>query len=150
MKKHDRIAAIFLLLVGLSAGVHSWANLNLGTMQLPGAGFMPFVASSILTLSAGAWLVGSLGKAADPQPFWEGKGWLKPLLAVLIMLLYAFGMPAAGYLLATLLFMLAWQFIIERERWLKATLIAVITTAAMWLLFTRLLGVPLPAGILAV
>lgn len=150
MKKHERIAALVLTLLGLTTGYHSWANLKLGTMNLPAAGFMPFVASAVLVIASVLWLVAVLGKDEQPQPFWEGRGWLKPLLAMVGIFAYALSMEFVGYTLATLLFMLFWQFFIEREKWLKATLVGVIATAVMWVLFSRLLGVPVPTGMLGV
>lgn len=138
------------MLVGVAAGVHSVVNLGLGNMQLPNSGFMPFLASVLLVVASAAWVVGSLGKDLDPRPFWVDRGWLKPGLAVLMMLFYAWSMDNIGYVLATLVFMLVWQFLIERERWLKATVVSVTATVVMWLLFSQLLGVPLPTGMLTV
>ncbi|HWI65092.1 MAG TPA: tripartite tricarboxylate transporter TctB family protein [Symbiobacteriaceae bacterium] len=148
MKKYERIAALFLTLLGITTGVHAWLNLGLGTMQLPAAGFMPFVASIVLAVSSALWLLGNLSPDPSPRPFWVDKGWLKPLLAFVAIFLYTVLIEPVGYLLATLVFMLLWQFVVEREKWLKATLISVIATAVMWLLFSKLLGVPVPAGLL--
>lgn len=150
MEKYERIAALFLTLVGITTGAHSWLNLKLGTMNMPDSGFMPFLASLVLVIASGLWFMSALGQAGRSQPFWEGRGWVKPLLAILFMLVYAWSMDLIGYLLATLVFMLVWQFFVEREKWLKATVISLISTAVMWLLFSQLLGVPLPTGILTV
>lgn len=150
MKKYDRIAALFLTLFGLTTGVHSWLNLGLGSMDLPAAGFMPFVSSTILTVSSAVWLISSLGKDPHQLPFWEGRGWLKPTLATVFMLAYAWSIDKVGYLLATLAFMLVWQFVIEREKWLKGAIISVVTTVVLWYLFSKLLAVPLPTGMLTV
>jgi len=150
LKKHERMAALFLTLLGLTTASYSLFKLKLGSMQLPAAGFMPFLASLVLVVASFLWLMGSLGKDPNPQPFWEGRAWLKPLLAAATVFGYAFIMGKAGYLLSTLLFMLVWQFVIEREKWLKATIIAVVATAAMWLLFSKLLNVQVPTGILPI
>jgi putative tricarboxylic transport membrane protein len=150
VKKYDRIAAAFLALVGIAAGVHAWVNLHLGSMKLPDSGFMPFIAGTVLAVSSILWFLQSMGADANAHPFWEGRGWLKPTLAAVMMLFYAFTRDKIGYLLSTLVFMLIWQFFLEREKWLKATLVSAIATLAMWLLFSKLLGVPLPTGILGV
>lgn len=150
MKKYERMAGVFLVLVGLATGVHSWLNLKLGTMQMPDSGFMPFVASMVLVVCSALLVLSSLGKDEKPEPFWEGRGWLKPALAVFMMLFYAWSMDMLGYLFSTLVFMLVWQFVIEREKWLKASIVSVAATVVMWILFSKLLGVPLPTGILTI
>lgn len=150
MKKYDRMAAAFLTLVGIAVAMHAWLNLHLGSLKLPNSGFMPFIASMVLTISSAIWFIQSAGPDPDAQPFWAARGWLKPALSVVMMLLYAWSMNKLGYTLSTLIFMLVWQFLIEREKWLKATVIAVTATLVMWLLFSRLLGVPLPTGILTI
>lgn len=148
MKKHERIAALFLMILSVTTGQYSIFTLKLGSMQLPAAGFMPLLASIVLFVASLLWLLGSLGKDPDPRPFWEARGWLKPLLAAVVVFGYAFIMDKAGYLLSTLLFMLAWQLAIEREKPVKAGIIALVATIAMWLLFSKLLNVQVPAGIL--
>jgi putative tricarboxylic transport membrane protein len=149
VKKHNRIAGLFLLLVGIATAVHSWLNLGLGDLSMPGSGLQPFVASLVLVIASALWVLENLSTDPNPQPFWEGRAWAKPLAAFVLMLAYALLMDALGYALATLLFMGIWQFGIEREKWLKSTIVAVITTAVMWFLFSNLLAVPLPGGMFA-
>ena len=60
------------------------------------------------------------------------------------MVLYGWAMEAVGYITSTLIFMIAWQQIIEREKWLKTMLISVLGTLAMYALFVYLLRVPIP------
>lgn len=150
MKRYERLAALFLILVGITTGLHAWLNLGLGNLQLPDSGFMPFLGSLLLIGCSLIWLLGNLGPDSAPVPFWAGRDWLRPLLSVLLMLFYAWSIDWLGYLLATLVFMLTWQLGIERERWQKAGLIALASTAVMYLLFAKLLAVPLPTGILSV
>jgi hypothetical protein len=40
--------------------------------------------------------------------------------------------------------MIAWQQIIEREKWFKTIVIAILSTAGMYALFVYLLKVPIP------
>jgi hypothetical protein len=57
-------------------------------------------------------------------------------------------MEPLGYMLSTFIFLVAWQFAIEREKWLKTGAIAIIGTVAMYAIFSYLLRVPLPEGLL--
>lgn len=147
VNKYNRFAAVFLILVGIATGFHSWWNLHLGSMQHPDSGFQPFLASVLLVVCSTIWLMQNLGKAEKEEPFFEGP-WLRPTLALVLMFLYGLAFERLGYVVATLLFMLAWTFLVEREKWLKSVLVSVITTAAMWLVFAKFLTVPLPGGVL--
>jgi uncharacterized MnhB-related membrane protein len=55
-----------------------------------------------------------------------------------------------GYILSTLIFLVSWQLMIEREKLLKTAIITIVGTAIMFFLFYYLLGVPLPEGILSI
>ncbi len=60
------------------------------------------------------------------------------------MILYAWALEAIGYLTSTLLFMIVWQQVVEREKWIKTIVIALLGTAAMFSLFSLFLKVPIP------
>jgi len=53
-------------------------------------------------------------------------------------------MEEIGYITSTLLFMVAWEQIIERERWVKTIVIAVLSTMSMVVLFVYFLNIPIP------
>jgi putative tricarboxylic transport membrane protein len=147
VKRYERIAGLLLLVFGVTIALYSWLSLELGSFGEPGSGFIPFLASSVMALCAGLWVVGNLGKDENPQPFWANKAWLRPALATGLVLLYASTMESLGYVLSTLVFIVTWQVLVERSKWRTVALVSVSATAAMWLLFTELLGVPVPKGI---
>ena len=68
----------------------------------------------------------------------------RPITSLALMILYGWTMEALGYITSTLIFMVAWQQIIEREKWVKTMVIAVLATAAMYSLFKLFLKVPIP------
>jgi hypothetical protein len=65
---------------------------------------------------------------------------------VVLVVAYAWLFERAGYFLSTVLFMVAWQKMVERESWLKSALVAVLCAGAMYALFSFLLKGVLPAG----
>ena len=78
------------------------------------------------------------------------KNWLGPGLAVLIMIVYTALMEDLGYIPSTLLFLIAWQKLVEKANWRRTAIIAVIGTASMYILFVYLLKVALPEGLLGI
>ncbi len=61
-------------------------------------------------------------------------------------MIYAFLFERIGFFLSTVLFMLGWQIVVERQRWLKAVIITVLCAVAMYTLFKSLLHVELPSN----
>lgn len=151
MKKHERIAGLTLILLGITVMIYSMTALSLGTIKHPGPGFFPMLCGLCIVVFSLAWLIPLWKhKDEDPQPFW-GKGeWVRPTMAVAAIALYASIMDELGYLISTLVFILLWQFIIEREKWLRAVIISLACTATMYVLFQYLLSVPLPEGIFSI
>ncbi|MGI6285340.1 tripartite tricarboxylate transporter TctB family protein [Neomoorella humiferrea] len=149
MKKHLRTTGLFLIIVGVALMVDSVVVLKLGNYHHPDSGFLPFWYSLLLVIFSLALVISNLGADGRPQPFWGTLQWVKPLIAALIIGLYGVIMEEIGYMLATFIFLLAWETFLEHEKWLKTLVISVIGTISLYLIFEHMLGVPLPAGIFA-
>jgi cellulose synthase/poly-beta-1,6-N-acetylglucosamine synthase-like glycosyltransferase len=63
---------------------------------------------------------------------------------MVLMLIYAWTIETFGYITSTLVFMVAWEKVIEHEKWFKTALISVLGTLTMYALFVYLLKVPIP------
>ncbi len=144
MKRHERIAAVIVAIGGLAVAFYGYAFLKLGSIFQPDAGFLPFLSGIALVVLGISWFVVSRGPEDQEEPSFEKGQWGKPTLALGIMLVYAWAIEAAGYITSTLLFMATWQQLVERERWVKTILISVLSTLAMYVLFSRFLKVPVP------
>ncbi len=119
-------------------------RLGLGTLRQPGPGLWPFLVSLALCVFAVASLLGDRGEIdPDTLPL------RRMLLGVLSLALYILGFEYLGVVLPTLLVLLLWLRVLARETWRSSLVIAVASTAALWAIFDLLLGVPLPAGVLA-
>ena len=143
MKKSERITAIILSLGGLLIMVYAWRALTLGSIHTPGAGFLPFLGGAGLAILAIIWLV-TLQLSKKKEAPSEKRLWHRPLFSVLLMIAYGWAMETSGYISSTLIFMVAWERIIEHEKWVKTIIIAVLATMAMYTLFVYLLKVPIP------
>ena len=132
-------------LAGVWIMYYAWHSLKLGSIHVPDAGFLPFLSGAGLAILGIVWfLILQWTKEQGKEGPAEKRLWHRPLLSLVLMVLYGWAMEAVGYITSTLIFMIAWQQIIEREKWLKTILISVLGTIAMYALFVYLLKVPIP------
>jgi len=133
-----------LLVIGL-VGAWSSVHLKMGSFRHPGVGFLPFGLCIILIVLSLALII-SRWKKGTPVPFWSRRTWLKPLLGVVILGLYALVIETLGFPLTTFAFLLVWMGVIERIHWLKMLLISLGVTVVLYLIFGYFLEVPVPMG----
>lgn len=147
MKRHERVAALIVVIGGLAIVYYGYAVLKLGSIFQPDAGFLPFLSGLALMVLGFCWFVIARGGEDPEKAFFEKGRWVKPALAMGLMLVYAWAIEAVGYLTSTLVFMVAWQLLVEREGWFKTVLISLLGTLAMYVLFRHFLKVPVPPEI---
>ncbi len=145
MKKYERITAIITSLGGVWIMQYGWRTLKIGSIHVPDAGFLPFLCGAGLAILGVTWiLILQWKKEQGNEGPVEKRLWRRPLLSLVLMVLYGWAMEAVGYITATLIFMVAWQQIIEHEGWFKTMVISLLGTLAMYALFVYLLKVPIP------
>jgi hypothetical protein len=161
MSKSDQLANIVIIALGIFVTYHSYSSLKLGILISPGAGFLPFLCGIAFIVLGLFWRLQPLlfkspppaektedpmaaACEAEPTPLPASR--LKLGLAFVTTVAYAGLFERIGFFLATLLFMLTWQVVVERQRWLKAVVITALCAAAMYTLFKLLLHVELPAN----
>lgn len=151
MTRSDSITNLIVIALGLFVAYHSYAVLKLGILISPGAGFLPFLCGIALIVLGVVWrLQGWLSRPGPKASAGEAEAASLPgtrrklVLAFLTTTAYALLFERIGFLLSTLVFMLGWQMVVERERWLKAVIVTALCAAAMYGLFRYLLRVELP------
>ncbi len=120
----------------------------MGKWRHPGPGFFPFGLALVLILLSLVLVFNHWKRDASPVPFWPGKTWLRPLLGVTILILYAAVVSSVGFIPTTFIFLIVWMWVIERLRWRTIFTISIGTTVALYLIFNYFLEVPLPQGFL--
>jgi hypothetical protein len=157
MSRSDNIANLIVIGLGIFVVYHSFYSLKLGILVSPGAGFLPFLCGIAFIVLGLFWRLqtilfkspkienngdgpGAVHEAQAPSAGSRIKLWL----AFLATVVYAWLFERIGFFLATLLFMLVWQKVVERQSWLKAIIVTVLCAAAMYALFRLLLHVELP------
>jgi putative tricarboxylic transport membrane protein len=150
----DRIVFVFTVLL---AAVYLYATSQLRSYEFGdplGPKTFPFLLGIGLLISA-AMLVAEMWRArkiaGDRQPAAQTDGashaWVITAVAAWTLVYFmAFG--AAGYVLATMIYLLVLTSYFNRGKWLANSLTSVLYSVLSYLMFTRLLGVRLPAGIL--
>lgn len=151
MKWLNRISSLFL--IGLSLLIfYSSLNLGIGTVQKPGPGFMPILASALVfSLSFLVFIkeIKTTGLAKDEERQ-ASLGWenlIKPINLVIALCGYSFVLELFGYLITAFLLMFAMLFIYEPKKWYIHIIIAAIVANLSFLVFYKWLRVQLPMGL---
>jgi putative tricarboxylic transport membrane protein len=138
------VTGYILLVIGV-VGARSSAQLKMGSFRHPGVGFLPFGLCIILILFSLALII-SRWKKGSSVPFWSRRTWLRPLLGVVILGLYALVIETLGFPLTTFAFLLVWMGVIKRIHWLKMISVSLGVTVVLYLIFGVFLEVPVPMG----
>lgn len=161
MSRGDHIANLVTMALGIFVTYHSYYSLKIGILISPGAGFLPFLCGVALIVLGIFWRIQSFlfktphHAARSPDPAVVAGGAETPALpgsrvklclAFVTTLAYAWLFERIGFFLSTIVFMLGWQMLVERERWLKSIIITALCAAAMYTLFRYLLRVELPSN----
>jgi putative tricarboxylic transport membrane protein len=140
----DRSAAAALAIFGLVVSVQAW-RLPYWLDRSPGPGFLPLWLGILLTGCATVLLVSAGRRAAtdasvEPPP---ARG-SDPAALALITAVSAALVPVVGLIAASGLLTAAAAWRLGPRRPLAIGTAAVVTSALVWLVFVRWLGMPLP------
>jgi putative tricarboxylic transport membrane protein len=149
MKKADLITGIFLLVLSGYVIQEAWRMPPSATFG-PGAGFLPFwvgmiMATLAVLLLATAWKRRAT-EADGVSPFPKGKALLAITGVLAGLAVYIFLMEVLGYVVDTFLYVTFLLGVVEREKWSTTIMVAVATTAGLFLIFQILLGITLPSN----
>ena len=135
------IGPALLSLVGVVALVFA-RDFGLWSFGSPGAGLMPAAAAALLLMASLADL-----RIGANQPRWPTLAWRPASYMAGLALLVALT-PLIGLLPAVAVFIFGILCLVERMAALRAAITAGAAVAGSWLLFERLLSVPLPKSML--
>jgi putative tricarboxylic transport membrane protein len=150
MGKTEWIGGTFWFLFSVFIGYQSF-RLGLGTLRMPGPGFLFFwTAVFIGTLSLiDIWRsLKQEGVQAAKATTAGSSNIIKVALVLLSLLIYVALVEWLGFVLTTLLLFLFLLGVIEKKKWSFAILVSVIVTACSYLVFETALSSQLPKGLL--
>jgi putative tricarboxylic transport membrane protein len=150
MRSNIAVAAILLALaayVFFAAGA-----LPFGTMRVPQTAFFPKLLAAVLFLLSLVFLAQALAgerSSLDANSTGTG-GWRRIGVTLATLVGFTLLLEPLGFLLTTFLLMVVLLRAIEAQSWGKVIALAVATSLITYGIFARLLGVPLPAGLLGI
>ncbi len=146
MRKQDVIGALILLFVSAWA-IIGGLKLGLGKVSEPQPGFFPFWGGVILAILCAVLLFQAwAGRSKGAEAF--GAIW-RPIIMMTGLIVYVALLNIIGYLLATIILSIVLLRVLGTKRVWSLALAALIMALGSYILFDRLLNVPLPAGILS-
>ena len=150
MRSNIAVAAVLLALAAyifLAAG-----TLPFGTMRVPQTAFFPKTLAVLLGIFSLILLARSLAgrEALRGGEKIETKGWIRIAVTLATLAGFAFALEHLGFLLTTFLLMIVLLRAIEAQKWRKVVVVALATALISYAIFSWLLGVPLPAGLLGI
>ena len=145
------ISAVLIILgivvMAVSAGYGIWDRIR------PYKGFMPFLASLLMSVSSAVWLFSSLraekhASEESPKNAFTKKElfWLIAVPGICLAVYFLLNILGMHTTLAIFLFV--WLKFISKYSWLKTILWTIILSVAFYLIFTVGLAVPFPRGYL--
>ncbi len=112
----------------------------------PGGGFLPFATGAIIVLCGLSLLFFSSGATSPNWP--AASVWARMAAIVVGLAAIAIVMPYLGFVLTVIPVMLVLMQAMERQSWITAVTVSVVSTIIVYFLFTRVLGTALPRGLL--
>jgi putative tricarboxylic transport membrane protein len=125
------------------------ARLGLGTVDNPGAGFMPFFVALILAIMSIGMIVSSLMKRDKKNHPKEAFTVPRGVIFVnFILILFGFFIEKVGFFVCAFIISIAMLKIWGEKNWFYITIFSLFLNIGIFVLFNLLLGVRLPVGIL--
>ena len=142
------IGSIVFVAIGLAIAAGS-LGYGFGTLETPGAGFLPFFAGISMAVFSAIPLILSLKRGWIPlRSLWKGTKWQRMVLVTAALFLYCFFLRDLGFVLVTFLSMAFLYRLVEKPKWGATVLFASVTTASFYILFQVWLEAQLPHGFL--
>jgi putative tricarboxylic transport membrane protein len=125
-------------------------RLGIAAPSAPGPGLIPFGAAALLVLFSLGTIAEALftSKREEALPAIISRRSWAVFTVLVVLFLYALFMPRLGFVVATFLALACLFRLSEGQTWKRAIGASLFTTLLTYLLFSRLLGVGLPQGLL--
>ena len=149
--RSDLVVAVIVLALAGYIFVAS-GSLPFGTMRVPQTAFFPKCLAVLLAVLSVIVLAGTFVGRRDSFVSEEiaVHGWIRIVATLAVLIGFTLILESLGFLVSTFLLLLLLLRAIEPQPWRYVIGIALATSLLSYGLFSWLLGVPLPAGILGI
>ena len=148
MRRHDLISSTILFFIGLFIVFYA-PQFGLGSLSMPGPGFMPFLTGLfICSFSAITFLRALLNKSVEVEEIWAKIKFQKLIFTILVLIVYALLLKKIGFIICTFLLILILVRYTGSRTWLTSILCGSLSSILSYLLFETWLKSQLPKGIL--
>jgi hypothetical protein len=147
VRSADRIAGSALLALAIAFSAGALKHYAYWGENGPGPAFLPFWLGLVMAVLAATLLVGAL-RSRDPGPAWlpSGDGLRRLALVVGATAAFVALLNVVGMTIGTVLFLVVLMRFLDRQPWPLTIAVALAVAGLNYLVFTRWLHVPLPAG----
>lgn len=146
MGKNDIVTGFVLLVIGVAIFIGSMSY-HWGSMQEPGPGFLPRLASAILILLSLLIIIGSLmkrGKVSAHNFFPTRDAPKRVAIAVGAFFAFRLSFPILGLVPTNFVFFLLITRFLGHHSWRTSFLFSLLTTTSAYLLFQVWLNIQMP------
>ena len=145
--KRDKIVLSFWLLVCLYFSIEAW-RLGLGSIRMPGSGFLPFWVSVVVGILTAVQLLREIKNkpVESAQALFRGKRVQNTVYALSFLFAYPLLFDKIGFFVCTFLFTGACLKIIGQRRWLLSVGLSLVVAVASYTLFVTWLQIQFPRG----
>ena len=145
-KPGEIVVGLCFAAIGIAFAIGA-VKLSVGVPTEPKPGFFPFIDGVILIALSVLFLIQAWsGRSGDSKAFGGIKG---PIIVVLTLILYVATLETVGYVITTAVLSAVVLYVLETKPRVLV-LVSLGLAVVSYLLFSRLLGVTLPAGLLTI
>ena len=141
----ELVIGVAFILLGICVVILA-GSLNKVKLGIGPGGFPTFIAILMILLGAGQTIATLRAGFEAPAFTADRRQTLLFLCAVALAVLYVLLVPVAGFLLATPVLVFCMMMLYGNRKYLLCAAISILSTVAVWLLFTRVFLIFLPAG----
>jgi len=148
VKNNDQRSSLFWLAIGVAIALYS-RKYNLGTLSIPGPGFLPFLSGVTMALLALVVFLQQIPRKKDTlKSLWANRKWPAVPIVMAALVAYAVALGFLGFILDTFLLTAFLLRVMEPLSWNKVLAGASGATLGSYAIFHLWLEAQLPAGFL--
>jgi hypothetical protein len=147
--KRQQAASLFWLAFSILVIYGAW-RLGIGSLSVPGVGFMSFGAACFLLIFSSARLIGASltneRKTSTEKPLFSDKLWWRVVAVIGALLAYSYVLTLFGYIIATFLLTLILLWVAGVRKIWKTVVYSLCMTVVTHLVFSKCLKCQFPIG----